>query len=261
MVASQLGPLSKSSGAPLSLGTRLLARLGDGGLPRARGSELLDGPGCTHTELRENFRDMDRVNRALGGHRLTLKALPRVLDRDEIPTLRILDLGTGDATFARAVARYLRREGVSCHITAADARSEFLDLADTRGFPEIALELVDMLKPPYADDSYDVVCCSLVLHHLSREDAVVALRQMARVASRLVIVNDLVRNPVAYVGALILSRVATRNRLTRHDGPLSVRRAYTIPELLEMFGEAGVEVLDCRQLGLYRVVVTGRRRV
>ena len=55
--------------------------------------------------------------------------------------------------------------------------------------------------------------------------------EMSRVARRGIVVNDLIRGRLAWLGAWLLSHLATGNRYTRHDAPLSVRRAYTAAEL------------------------------
>src|SRR5207245_2887314 len=86
----------------------------------------------------------------------------------------------------------------------------------------------------------DVAHASLVLHHLEPEAAVALLREMRRVAGRGVILNDLARGRLAWLGAWLLAHLATRNAFTRHDAPLSVRRAYTRAEARELFERAGM---------------------
>jgi hypothetical protein len=62
---------------------------------------------------------------------------------------------------------------------------------------------------------------------------------MRRVARVTPIVGDLARSSLAYAGTWLFAHVTTRNRLTRHDAPLSVRRAYTPAEALALAREAG----------------------
>jgi hypothetical protein len=81
----------------------------------------------------------------------------------------------------------------------------------------------------------------MVMHHFDPPDAVAFLREARRVARRGVVVNDLVRGRLNWAGAWLLARVATRNRLTRNDGPLSVRRAYTRAEAQALLASAGLQ--------------------
>ncbi len=82
----------------------------------------------------------------------------------------------------------------------------------------------------------------MLLHHLDPTVAVAVLAEMARVARRGVVVNDLVRGRLAWLGAWLLTRLRTRNRYTRYDAPLSVRRAYTVAELTALLAAAGLRV-------------------
>ncbi len=72
------------------------------------------------------------------------------------------------------------------------------------------------------------------------------------------IVNDLRRSAVGYGATWVASRLTTRNRLTRNDAPLSIRRAYTPPELRSLLTEAGVENAEVKTLPWFRMVAIKR---
>jgi ubiquinone/menaquinone biosynthesis C-methylase UbiE len=126
--------------------------------------------------------------------------------------------------------------------------------------PDRELRLVggDGRSLPFRSGSFDAVVSTLTLHHASDADAVVLLREMARVGRRIV-VSDLERSLPAYLGARILARTRWRsNRFTRHDGPLSVRRSFTPSELLELGRRAGLSDLRVRRRALFRLVLEAR---
>src|SRR4029078_12974935 len=87
----------------------------------------------------------------------------------------------------------------------------------------LELAVTDGRLLPWPDRSFDVVHASLLVHHLEPPEALAVLREAARVARIGVIVNDLVRARRLLLGARVLLGVTTRNRYTRHDGPLSVQ--------------------------------------
>jgi ubiquinone/menaquinone biosynthesis C-methylase UbiE len=93
---------------------------------------------------------------------------------------------------------------------------------------------------PFADGAFDVAHASLVLHHLREDDAARFLRELARVAGRGVVINDLQRGFFEWLGAWLVLHAITRNRFTLHDGPLSVRRAYTRAEVGRVLRQAGL---------------------
>ena len=209
--------------------------------PRRRTQpELIDAPGHDRELLRANLADIARVNRFLGGYRLTLRALARLLaaapPRRE---LRVLDVGTGGGDFPPVLVAWARARGLRATVVGVDSSEEVLALALPQP-PEVELAIADARALPHADGEFDVAVCSLLLHHLDPADAVAALRELRRVARAGVVVNDLVRSWPAYVAALVLTRVFSRNRLTRADGPASVLRAYTRRELESLAAEAGL---------------------
>jgi SAM-dependent methyltransferase len=114
------------------------------------------------------------------------------------------------------------------------------------------------LQLPFADNSVDLAMCSLTLHHFAPEPAVALLRELQRVARHGVIVNDIVRSWPGLLGAWLLGRLVSRNRLTRHDGLVSVRRAYTPAELHVLAQQAGLDVVSIRGLLGYRLVLSLR---
>lgn len=127
-----------------------------------------------------------------------------------------------------------------------------------REYPEISLELGDALALPYAAGSFDVVLCSLALHHFSYAEGVRLLASLDQIGRWGFIVNDLLRSWHAYVLTWLAMRVFCRGRLVRHDGPLSIRRAYTRSELLNMVGEAKVEKVRIRRHPFFRVALVKR---
>jgi SAM-dependent methyltransferase len=208
--------------------------------------ERLDGPLDDQTSLVGNLRDLRRINRFLGGASLSLRALDGLTADDSGP-LRILDVGTGSADIPLAMLG-ASTAGRIVQITAVDGRPEVLGAArvlDSRldAEPRLKLEVADGRWLPYADRSFDVVHASLLVHHLEPVDAALLLAELRRVALRGVIVNDLVRSTTSWMGAWLIAHLLTRNPLTRHDAPLSVRRAYTFAELRALARTAGLEMV------------------
>ena len=220
-------------------------------MERAAGrSEYLDGPLVDAQALRENLRDLARVNRLLGGTAISRSALVRAFAGSRPPSpLRLLDVGTGSADIPAALVAWGRKHGLEIEATGVDSRHEILEVARSlRGDRSgVRLELTDGERLPYPDRSFDVAHASLVLHHLEPGEAEAFLAELARVASRAVIVNDLDRRRHWWVLARLLAAVSTKNRYTRHDAPLSVRRAYRPDELIALAARVGlVPIADVR---------------
>jgi ubiquinone/menaquinone biosynthesis C-methylase UbiE len=228
---------------------------------RSDAPELMDAPGLDPDELAENLRDIRRVNRLLGGTAIILNHLTGLIAlAPPGRPITILDLATGSADIPLAIADWARHHNIELRITASDVSEEMLAEArrQVAGHPDLTLARYDGRDVPLPDDSFDVVLCSLSLHHLSPEDGVRMLREMNRLARLGFIVNDLRRTQLAYLGARLAGRFTTRNRLTRHDAPLSVLRAYTPEELRELLHRAGIHDATIRTHRWFRMAAVKR---
>ena len=204
--------------------------------------ELLDGPLDDRAALRANLRDLRRINWLTGGASLSVRAT-----RDLVPDGgSVLDVGTGGADIPVRLITDARRRGVTLEVTATDSRQEVLEAAlavrpELEHVPGLTIGLADGRRLPWPDGTFDVAHASMVIHHLESADAVAFIRELRRVAGRGIVVNDLARGRLNWVGAWLLTHTVATARYTRHDGPLSVRRAYTLEEMKRLLREAGLE--------------------
>jgi ubiquinone/menaquinone biosynthesis C-methylase UbiE len=205
--------------------------------------ELLDGPLDDPAALAGNLRDLRRINRFLGGAGLSATAIDSIAP--SAGELRLIDVGCGGADIPAALLERATRRARPLRIVAIDSRPEVLAAA-IRATPVLdaldglELRVGDGRSLPYPDATFDVAHASLVLHHLEPADAVAFLREMARVARFGVVVNDLERSRLGWIGAWLIGHLATRNRYTRRDAPLSVRRAYRSGEVQVLMRAAGL---------------------
>lgn len=229
----------------------------------AGAEELLDGPLDDRAALIGNLRDLARVNRRLGGADLSARAIDGLAQGRA--SIAVLDVGTGAADIPLALIERGRAAGRIVRVTGVDTRPEVLEAAaviDPRvtATGELALHVADGRALPFPDATFEVVHASLLVHHLDPDAARALFAEMLRVARLGVVVNDLVRSRATWLGAWLLAHVATRNRLTRYDGPLSVRRAYSVAELTALLAAAGLRV-ERRYDGFagHRVALAARR--
>jgi ubiquinone/menaquinone biosynthesis C-methylase UbiE len=231
---------------------------------RADAPEHLDGPLGDRAVLTGNLRDLRRVNRFLGGTALSRRAIDALVGDSRAP-IRLLDVGTGAADIPIALLAAWRAAGRRLEVTAIDSRPEVIagaaEASGAAAIDGLELAVADGLELPYDDGSFDIAHASLVLHHLEPDQAVALLLEMARVARLGVVVNDLVRGRLAWIGAWLISHLLTGNAFTRHDAPLSVRRAYTVREARALFEGAGLRpVFEAQGFVRHRWVIAARAR-
>lgn len=224
--------------------------------PRIHTAELLDAQRHEPEELAHSLRQVAQVNRRLGGTRALERHLGPLL---AVRPLRVLDVGTGNGETAAELAAWARGRGGLLEVTGLDAHGQVLDAARRRSGPH-APRLVqgDGLALPFRDGAFHVACCTLTLHHFRDQAAIRMVKEMGRVATRLVLVNDLERHRLSYASARVLSwTLWRRNRLTRNDGPLSVLRSFTPGELAEIGVRAGLAEPRVRRHFPFRLVLSG----
>ena len=227
-------------------------------LPRSHDAELLDGPIADLGALADNLRDLRALDRYLGGMALTWRALrPMLRDLPPGAQATLLDVATGGADGPGLLAARARRDGYDLRPFASDRLADVLRLARASGahFP---LVQHDALAIPLADASVDFVTCSLALHHFDPPAAAALLRELARVARRGAIVNDLRRARLPYWGARLLA-LGPWHAMARHDGPLSVLRAYTLAEARDLAADAGLPNARVEARPLFRMLIVVRK--
>jgi len=208
--------------------------------------ELLDAEGWTQPEVGTALRDLDHINHWFGGIATMVSMLARVARQAGTRELSMLDVGGAGGDLARDAAERLRHRGVGLGVAIADRSPSHLD----RALPGVASDATSL---PFRDNSFDVVGCSLLVHHLDPPQVKDFAREALRVCRLAVLINDLRRSPV-HLALVYAGLPLFRSPLTRNDGPASVRAAYTPEEIRELLSELPAN-LDIRSHYLYRMAV------
>ena len=132
--------------------------------------ELMDRPQPVSEELETDLLNLVSLNRHFGSHRLVRGFLSRWFTPDQ--SYRVLDLATGAGDIPRMIADWARQRGVNVRIDAVDANPSTLEIArkHSAAYPEIQFLRGNVLTYE-SGETYDLVCCSLALHHFSEDDA------------------------------------------------------------------------------------------
>jgi 2-polyprenyl-3-methyl-5-hydroxy-6-metoxy-1,4-benzoquinol methylase len=204
---------------------------------------------------------LEMTNRRFGGSGIVLRHLERWCDAWPAgETVTVLDVGTGAADIPRGIVAWAARRNVTVRITAIDMAPDIADVARRRsaGVAAIAVEESTLAQVAVSGRRFDYVTGSLFLHHVPTPELGEALRAIDRVAIRGVILGDLVRSVVGLLAVGALSAIAG-NAIVRHDGPLSVRRAFTVEELSRIVSELGLNYLAVRREGPFRLSAAGEK--
>jgi 2-polyprenyl-3-methyl-5-hydroxy-6-metoxy-1,4-benzoquinol methylase len=165
------------------------------------------------------------------------------LRNDTSNPLRVLDLATGGGDVPISLARLAARDGLKVQIDGCDKSPHAVSFARSQALArgvEVRYFVLDVLREP-VPQGYDIVSCSLFLHHLGETEAIELLVRMAFSARCLVLVDDLVRSRFGYLLAMVGCHLLSRSRVVHVDGPISVAAAYTPDEALSLAERAGLK--------------------
>jgi len=201
----------------------------------------MDQPGLEPGRHRQALHGLRRINFWSGSAGILwppLAALARASPRP----VRVLDLASGGGDVAIRLQRRAHRAGLPLVVEGCDVSAVAVEHAvreaERQGTP-VRFFRADALADDLPGD-YDVVVCSLFLHHLTEDQAVELLRRMGAAAGRLVLVNDLVRSRPGLLLARVGTRLLSRSPVVHVDGPRSVEGAFTVEEARVLAERAGL---------------------
>ena len=213
-------------------------------MKRCRRAELMDQPGLDAAEHARALRGLARINWLSRSDAILWPAIERLARAARGSSIRVLDLASGGGDVPIALAKRARRAGLDVRVEGCDIEPGGCAICPSirrrsRASPPDFSPSTFLNEP--IPTGYDVMTCSLFLHHLDETDAGSFLKKAADASGRLLLVNDLVRGPVGYVLAWAGCRFLTRSPVVRHDGPVSVAGAFTLAEVRKLAESAGLD--------------------
>jgi 2-polyprenyl-3-methyl-5-hydroxy-6-metoxy-1,4-benzoquinol methylase len=200
--------------------------------------EMMDRPQPVSPELERDLKNLRALNRYLGSYWLVSRFVRHWIKPGQ--RVRLVDLATGSGDIPRLIVDLARKIGAKVEIDALDRQSATLEIARglSAAYPEISYIEADILEWR-SEELYDIVFCSLALHHFSDRDAVRVLQRCRELSHKFVLVSDLRRGWLTRIGAYLLTAVIFREPMTRHDARVSVARAFSFDEMNDLAHQAG----------------------
>lgn len=225
---------------------------------RRRQPEWLDQFDADPVEIQNSLRYIRKVNRALGYTQVILKHLERFsANWKRGQTIRIVDIGTGSADIPVAILRWADQMGWILKVVGVDLHPTVVREAGAVQEGRLAIVRGNAMNLPFADESFDYAITSMFIHHLDECDVVKTLSEMGRVASRGIIVSDLMRLHWSYLVISALTLFSTP--MVKHDARVSVAQSFTKPEILAIREQAGVHFADFHVHLRHRLVLAGEK--
>lgn len=225
--------------------------------------EWMDEP-CSREEMRACLRDLALVNRLLLGYRPIVAwldgLLPELRKVAKARPVRVLDVGCGYGDTLRQMARWANAHGVAVELTGIDLNADTIAIAGEATDKRMTIRYVAADVFEYAPDAEpDLIVSSLFTHHLEDAEVVRFLSWMDVHARMGWCINDLSRHPVPYTLFGWFAGLLRLHRFVRHDGPVSIARAFRAEDWQRYSEAAGLGDVQIRGFtpGRLRVSRTG----
>lgn len=203
---------------------------------RTQETEIMDDFSLTGEELRSALDQIARINRLLGGNKLTLNGTKALLKNNKsTEPIVIADVGCGNGDMLRMLAQYGAANNLNFKLIGIDANAFTIRHAQSLsgGFSNIDYLCIDIFSEEFKSLRYDIVLCTLTLHHFTNEQILYIMRIFHTNATIGIVINDLHRSTVAYRLFQLIGFVFSLNTMSREDGQVSILRGFKKNELKE----------------------------
>lgn len=217
-------------------------------LKRSPKPELMDDFTIIDDRIKAALAELHTINKYLGGIAVTEKGINLLL-KDRNPEIKILDVGGGGSDVLSDL-----KEKYPLSIYSLDLNKYSCHYQKNR-HPAHNVFCADALTLPVKNNSFDVVHVSLFLHHFPSEEIIRLLKHFLEISNTGIIINDLRRNVLAYMGIRLLTMLFSHSTFVKKDGPLSVLRAFTRNDLESILSRAGIRNYIIRNMWAFRFLV------
>lgn len=201
--------------------------------------EIMDDFSLESEELIGALDQIASINQLLGGNKLTLHGIKELLkNSDTSKTIIIADIGCGNGDMLRMLAKYGKKQNLNFKLIGIDANAFTIDYAKklSQDFTNIDYLCMDIFSEDFNELKYDIVLCTLTLHHFTTAQIDKVMNVLNKNASIGIVVNDLHRSKLAYRLFELVSVIFNLNRMSRNDGLISILKGFKKKEL-EHFSE------------------------
>lgn len=197
--------------------------------------EIMDDFMMEGEVLREALDKIAKINQLLGGNKLTLQGVKRLLEQKQIhEEITIVDVGCGNGDMLRTLAEYGMKNNLKLKLIGIDANqftiNHAMDLSIK--YPNISYRSEDIFDKKFSELKYDIVLCTLTLHHFKEEEILNIMNTFYTNAKLGVVINDLHRSSVAYRLFQLVCMVFRLNDMSREDGLTSILRGFKRTDLM-----------------------------
>lgn len=212
---------------------------------RSNKKEWLDDFSLSGPDLKKNLQNLKLANRFLGGNILIFKALEQLIIENPQLTqqpLNVVDIGCGGGDILRTLSLWARKKFLPWIFIGVDANPVSIEYATELSghFEHIQYLTLNVFDEEFQRLKFDIILLCTICHHFSDIEMVKLLSQLSQQAKIGIIISDLHRHWISFYAIKLLTQIFPCSYLEKHDGPLSVLKAFKRCELIHIMNQAGI---------------------
>lgn len=222
---------------------------------RTNRSEIMDDLNMQGNDLEKTLQDIDKINKWLGGNKVTIEGIKKLLKgHPDGKMVHIADMGCGDGAILREIAKWGRDKEFPIKLSGIDANTHTIEIAErlSEFYPEINYKAINILDPTFQKEEFDIILCTLTLHHFKDEEIKEVTHNFSRQARIGVVINDLHRSKQAYFLFKVFCKIFVGNKIARKDGLTSILRGFKKREIKNFASHLPAERHDISWKWAYR---------
>jgi 2-polyprenyl-3-methyl-5-hydroxy-6-metoxy-1,4-benzoquinol methylase len=215
--------------------------------------EIMDDLNCSGHVLDRTLRELEIINKWLGGNRITIKSLEQLLPKNN-REITIADLGCGGGDMLRMIDSWGKNRNLKLNLIGIDANPNIVAFAKRNlvAYPHIQFRTLDIFSEEFQRQQYDVVIGTLFYHHFSSDQLVQFFKKLKQQVTIGFIINDIHRHWLAYYSIKLLTQAFSKSPMVKYDAPLSVLRAFRRRELRKLLDATAIENFTIRWKWAFR---------
>jgi 2-polyprenyl-3-methyl-5-hydroxy-6-metoxy-1,4-benzoquinol methylase len=211
---------------------------------RSNEIEIMDDLNCTGHVLVQTLRELEIINKWLGGNSITLNAIDQLLQSaDPLKEITVADLGCGGGDMLRIIEEWRKKRKLKMRLIGIDANPYIVSFAKKNldRYPHIQFHTLNIFSKDFQTQKFDIVIGTLFYHHFTDEQLTHFFSQLKKNVALGFIINDIHRHWLAYYSIKFLTQAFSKSGMVKYDAPLSVLRAFKKKELIQTLHAAQIE--------------------
>lgn len=199
---------------------------------RSQLPEIMDEFDFNGKELAHVLKSIDKINTALGGHKVTINGIKKLMVSCNKKEITIVDVGCGSGASLRKLAKWAKKKQMQLRFIGIDANPECIAIAreNSKKYSSISYQCMNVFSKEFENLTVDIIFSTLTLHHFKNKDLVRLLKKMKQQAKLGIVINDLHRSKIAYYLFYLYGLFFIKSKIARHDGLISILRGFTMKD-------------------------------